>query len=406
MRENTLLALQSIWAHKMRSILTMLGVIIGISAIIAIFCIIEGNTENLKRQIVGGSDNSMLVEYDTKVMFEEGGRPTGKENKPSYLPKYSQKTLAKYKSIAGVKELAIFFEKDVKTYYQNKSVGTKVRAVTPNYFNIKMHSLIKGRKLTQADIDSVSSVVVLEERTYEKLFGNKEGLGKIIEIGGKPYKVVGVVRSEAYAASVLFSTNDLFVPETIKYALSDELDPAPKIWVQGETVDQAKKAAEEVGKLLSAQLPKSDYGFGIVNNSEYEKSMEEMNRSQFLLLAGIASISLIVGGIGVMNIMLVSVTERTREIGVKKALGARKKWILSQFLFESALLTLIGGIVGISFGLFAGKIITQSMGFPFIVSIGAVLGSLLFSIIIGIVFGLIPAIKAAKLSPIEALRYE
>lgn len=406
MKENTVLALQSIWAHKMRSILTMLGVIIGIAAIIAIFCIIEGNTENLKRQIVGGSDNALLVEYDLKTNFSQrGAMPTGKEKAPSYLPTYSQEGLSSYQSIPGVERLALVYSFFYKVYYQKSSVMGDIQAITPEFFSIKNYQLIKGRQLTQSDVKLASMVAVLDETSYQQLFQKDDGLGKVIEINGQPFKVVGVVKSIQKDSDYQFSKK-IFIPETTKFLVSKMIDPPPSIWVQGENTDQAKEAAKLVAEKMTKELQASDYRFDIRNFSDYEKEMEEMNKSQFFLLAGIASISLLVGGIGVMNIMLVSVTERTREIGVKKALGARRKWILSQFLFESSLLTLIGGTIGVIGGLITGKLVTQSMDFPFIVSTKAIIGSLLFSVLIGIIFGLLPAMKAAKLNPIDALRYE
>ena len=197
-----------------------------------------------------------------------------------------------------------------------------------------------------------------------------------------------------------------YVPLTQWPKVAGEINPTPAVIVQGEDTDGLKPAAEKVAMLLNGFIPQSDYVFGIMNLEDFEKQMDEFNRSEFYLLAGIASISLLVGGIGVMNIMLVSVTERTREIGVKKALGARRKVILLQFLTESVTLTFIGGITGILFGLIAGKGITSALNYPYMVSWLAIIGSMAFCSIIGIVFGLMPAIKASKLDPIEALRYD
>lgn len=260
------------------------------------------------------------------------------------------------------------------------------------------------------DYNNKQQTVVLEESLYNTLFKNKNGIGSFIEIKGLPYKVVGVVKQKESQSTGMFSMGGNSLKAFTSYLnwskYMGTLNPIPTVMVKTEEADNLQETAQALADKLNKQLPKSDYLFGIYNSNDIEQKVDAYAKSQFQLLGGIASISLLVGGIGVMNIMLVSVTERTREIGIKKALGARRKTILQQFLLESTVLTIVGGLLGIVFGLIGSKIATNILNYPYYISMIAILGSLLFSIVIGLIFGLLPAMKASKLDPIEALRYE
>lgn len=260
------------------------------------------------------------------------------------------------------------------------------------------------------DYNNKQQTVVLEESLYNTLFKNKNGIGSFIEIKGLPYKVVGVVKQKESQSTGMFSMGGNSLKAFTSYLnwskYMGTLNPIPTVMVKTEEADNLQETAQALADKLNKQLPKSDYLFGIYNSNDIEQKVDAYAKSQFQLLGGIASISLLVGGIGVMNIMLASVTERTREIGIKKALGARRKTILQQFLLESTVLTIVGGLLGIVFGLIGSKIATNILNYPYYISMIAILGSLLFSIVIGLIFGLLPAMKASKLDPIEALRYE
>lgn len=405
MLENILLSLQSIWAHKLRSILTMLGVIIGIAAIIAIFGIIEGNTANMKKNILGGSNNTIELEFGPLSQFSPADSDGKEEQKPNYIPIFSKQEMDQIRNAPNVKNASLSFEKRTSIFRENNSVNEKVRAITPEYFQLFPQKVIAGRFFEASDYNEGNQVALLTKSSYKNLFPNEDGIGQIIEINGAPFQVIGIVEDEK-VTNTYEENRDVYVPLDTWPLISEGINPTPKVIVQATDSDNLKSAAANAAKLLNNWIPTSDYIFGLMDYSSFEKSMEEMNQSQFVLLAGIASISLLVGGIGVMNIMLVSVTERTREIGVKKALGARRKIILTQFLVESVTLTVLGGFLGVSIGLIIAKILTTIFGFPYIISWLAILGSLGFCMIIGIVFGLMPAIKASKLDPIEALRYE
>ncbi|MGX4686979.1 ABC transporter permease [Vagococcus sp. JNUCC 83] len=397
-------ALQSILAHKMRTILTMLGVIIGIASIIAIFSIIEGNTAKMKTDLIGGNNNTIDIKYDTKSNFD----PTiaSKENSitPNYIPSISQSTINKIRHQSGVKDAVESYSKQGAIYYQNeKSTGT-VYASTNKLLSLKLFGIIKGEKLKDSEFNN--QVTYLHESMYHKLFPNDNGIGQYVEINSVPFKVVGVYKNLDPNAQKYGMESSSIIPISERMKVFEEIDLAPEITIQTTNTDQLKESGQKVADILNETLPKSDYMYGIINFNELEKQLEQFNQSSFILLAGIASISLIVGGIGVMNIMLVSVTERTREIGVKKALGARRKIILRQFLFEAILMTILGGMIGIIFGILIGYIVTHLLSYPYIISYIAIVISLLFCCVIGVIFGLLPAMKASKLDPIDALRFE
>ncbi|WP_348921164.1 ABC transporter permease [Enterococcus rotai] len=410
MLENIILSLQSIWAHKLRSILTMLGVIIGIAAIIAIFSIIEGNTSNMKKQFVGGNNNTMSIEYGKKSLFNGAGFSGGSnEKKPTYIPVLSQEQMNEIKEQTDIKNIAPIYQKNTKIYQGQKSGNSTILATTTNFFEMNKKKIIEGRLFTESDYTGSQQSIIMNEKVYNTSFPKGGGIGKYVEINGYPFQVIGVYKDEIAEGELSMSfggENETIVPLSQWNKITNELNPEPKIMFQTETTDELKIKAPEVFGLLNKLIPESGYEFGVKNSENMERQLEQFNRSNFLLLAGIASISLVVGGIGVMNIMLVSVTERTREIGVKKALGARRKVILEQFLVESITLTIFGGILGIVVGVIIGRIVTSILHYPFIVSIVSIVGSIAFCSLIGIIFGLMPAVKASKLDPIEALRYE
>ncbi|WP_099225327.1 ABC transporter permease [Listeria costaricensis] len=410
MLENIKLSLQSIWAHKLRSILTMLGVIIGLAAIIAIVSLIEGSSEALKKEIVGGSNNTLELSFATKAELNspDGSGVTGNEKMPAYMEEISDAQIDELKGIDGMKNVLVSYNAWGRMYRHNQGVDMDIRAVTPGYFDIYPTKVIEGRNLSPQDYQNSSQRVVLNDFAYQSLFPEGDGLMKMVEFNGTPFQVVGVVKlSKAFTNT--YGGEDYamaFVPSGNWPQIQGNVNPQPTISVQSEKTDDLQRVAEEASAILNASLPESDYMYGVYNMGDMDGQIEEFNQAQFFLLGGIASISLLVGGIGVMNIMLVSVTERTREIGIKKALGARRGTILMQFLTEAMVLTLLGGCIGIGAGLGIAAGLTNMMAYPFIISIPAILGGLAFSLLIGVVFGLVPAIKASKLNPIEALRYE
>lgn len=404
-------ALQSIFAHKMRSVLTMLGVIIGIAAIISIFSIIGGNTEKMKREMIGGNNNTMNIQYDKKSSFQSGnlfggGLSEKEEKKPLYLPFLREDVLNKINEIPEVLASGLSYQKDGKIYRKAKGADAKVSAVTSSVEDLEQLNFIKGEGFASQAFKEQQQAIFLEDSLYDELFPNEEGIGQFVEVNGVPFKVQGVFQLDPNSSNLSSFEKRAYVPLQQAHKLSDELDIVPLVTIQTNNTDQLQGAAEKAAEILNQQIPPSDYEYGVMNLKGFARELERMNQSSFILLSGIASISLLVGGIGVMNIMLVSVTERTKEIGIKKALGARRKIILKQFLVEAVVLTLIGGILGILIGLLSGYVITQSLDYPYIVSVLSIIVSLVFCSLMGVIFGLLPAMKASKLNPIEALRFE
>lgn len=404
--EEIMTAFQSILSHKMRSILTMLGIIIGIAAIIAIFSIIEGNTENTKRQLIGGANNTIDVVYAKKSALNPNVQENESPKEPSYIPFINKKDLKSIQKLKGVKNAALSYNIDQTIYHLESDASSKISAATANIGQLKQLKVIKGEGVSAKAFQNQEQVAILEKSLYQQLFPDDDGIAQYIEINGSPFKIIGVYESTASEASSFGASKVAYIPLQQWSKVFDKINAEPTITVQTSRADDLKQASKHVSSYLNKKLPKSDYAFGTMNLEDFERQLDELNRSSFILLAGIASISLLVGGIGVMNIMLVSVTERTREIGIKKALGARRKVILKQFLIEAVILTLMGGVIGVISGIISGFVITQSLAYPYILSLLSVVVSLVFCCIIGIVFGLLPAIKASKLNPIEALRFE
>lgn len=382
----------------------MLGIIIGIGSIICIFSIIQGNTEQLKQQLVGGSTGTMEVNYDKKSMFDPSKMTTKEEKKPLYIPEISTKTLEEAKKKFQLTNASVRYSFDKGIFFKQYSAYGQISATTLDHFAMKPIQMIEGRSLTNSDMVNNQQVILISEELKAELEAKTPlKLGDYLEVEGTPFQLIGVFKENE--DDVSGTKKVAYVPYNQWSKLTTEIDNSPKVLVQTDNVNQLQGAAVNTANFLNNEVPDSDYAFGVMNFDEYQKSMEKVNQSSFYLLTGIASISLLVGGIGVMNIMLVSITERTKEIGLKKALGARRKSIVIQFLIEAIILTLIGGVIGVILGLASGIIITTILGYPYVFSILAVVGSLMFSGLIGILFGIIPAIKASKLNPIQALRF-
>ena len=404
--EEIMTAFRSILSHKMRSILTILGIIIGIAAIIAIFSIIEGNTENTKRQLIGGNNNTIDVVYAKKSALKPSISEKQNAKKSLYIPFIDENNLKSIQKLKGVKAAAISYNIDQTIYHLQNEASSKVSAATSNMGRLKQLKIINGDGFLSKSFKDQEQVAILEQSLYQQLFPHDNGIGQYVEIKGAPFKVIGVYESQVTETSNFGANKVAYIPLHQWSKVFEEVNAEPTVTVQTNRADDLKFASKQVSNYLNKLTPKSDYAFGTVNLEDFERQLDELNHSNFVLLAGVASISLLVGGIGVMNIMLVSVTERTREIGIKKALGARRKVILKQFLIEAVMLTLMGGIIGVISGIISGFVITQSLAYPYILSLLSVVVSLVFCCIIGIVFGLLPAIKASKLNPIEALRFE
>ncbi|MCI4253124.1 ABC transporter permease [Bacillus sp. CCB-MMP212] len=392
-KENIRMAISSIFAHKLRSVLTMLGIIIGISAIITIIAMGDGNTAKMQKDL---TESSHMDEIN--INYYNPDSPTEKA-------KITPDMVKQLQVIQGVTDVYPKKQIDVKTYIGPKAVSFNLNVGTGNFMKDYKLKMVYGRELTGDELKKPIPVVVISEALFIKIFDTwKDDL--YIDIKGKPYKIVGVYKyADNFKRSFKIYDGYTSIDNTALIAGVEEYDAVKMKLSSPNEREIVEKQALSV--LNSLKSPEVEYSFTVSDDTkEYSQGMEDSMRTMKIVFASIAGISLIVGGIGVMNIMLVSVTERTREIGVRKALGATRGKILMQFLIESCFLTGLGGGIGFGLGIFFAWIAASIGGWPVIISVDLGLLSVGISMLIGIFFGILPANKAAKLDPIECLRYE
>ena len=415
MFENIALSFQSVWAHKIRSFLTMLGIIIGIASIITIVSTIKGTNEQIKKNLIGSGVNAVVInlckdDYEYDMQYE--GVPEG-------VRTVTPEDVAALKEIDRVSGVAVFHKRNYaeNVYYQNTAYSGSVYGVDRSYFPIYGLTLRSGRGFTEADFSGFRKVVLVDDSVAGSLFGGADPLNKTIEIRGEPFTVIGVVAEKQSFTPVINSIDDyntymqseggrIYIPDAawpVVYRFDEPQSVAVGVSDTDDMTGVGKKAAEY---LSDALVRAEGFSYRSQDLLEQAKQLQELSSSTNRQLIWIAGISLIVGGIGVMNIMLVTVSERTREIGLKKAIGAKKNRILRQFLTEAAVLTSLGGVIGVVTGIILAKVLSLLMQTPSAVSIPAIIVSVGFSTVIGVAFGLIPAVKAANLNPIDALRRE
>lgn len=451
MFENIRLSFQGIWSHKLRSFLTMLGIIIGIASIIAIVSTIKGTNEQIKENLIGSGNNTVTVslyqgdgEYDAEYM----GPPAG-------VPTVSDETLQSILEIPTVENASRFLRRryNSSVFYKDTQLqGCSILGIDDKYLDTCGFILKKGRGFVQNDFKYFKKVALIDTSTASELFPDTDPIGKTLEIQGEPFIVIGVLEQSNAFKPVINSIEDyqnytsdtsstIYIPRDT-WPVIYSFDEPENIVFKAVSTDEMSSAGQKVAEILNATIVPTDnagsMGTGMIvsgggisgsvaiggttgssddsstNTLKYKskdilekaKNLQNLSQSTNQQLIWIASISLLVGGIGVMNIMLVSVTERTREIGLKKAIGARNSVILGQFLTEAAVLTSLGGLLGVIVGIILAKVISSISATPVAISIPAIAASVIFSVVIGIIFGLLPSVKASKLNPIEALRHE
>lgn len=395
--ESIRMAIGSIIVHKMRSILTMLGIIIGVAAVIIIVAVGQGGTTQLTQAIAGSSNTiNLQVKQDEDALL-----PRSKDEVI-----FTQKDIQDLRFVPGVKEV-ITVSSDVAEvrFRGKKSPGTIVFGVSDeSMFAFNGLKLAKGRMFTASDYQTGNGGVIISEKVATKLFEKSDPLGRMIMVAGQPVRVIGVLQKPEGIQAYLPSASDVYLPSQTWRTAFGRLN-IDQLSIQAIDTTQLKVVGEQAVQILNRNHNKKD-GYQVENLEEMMQGINEVANIMTTVIGSVGAISLLVGGIGVMNIMLVSVTERTREIGIRKALGATRGNILMQFLIEAVTLCVLGGAIGISLGAGVSTVLSIMDIWPATVSIPVALGGVLFSMIFGIVFGLLPANKAARLNPIECLRYE
>ncbi len=399
------IAFKALNRNKMRSGLTMLGIIIGVGAVIAMIAIGSGAKTRIQEQIASMGSNLLIVLSGTAT---SGGMRHGSGTVPT-LTVEDAKDIAE---LSSVKYAAPVLSGVAQIVSGNQNWATSVQGTTPEALLIRDWPILSGRSLIQADVDSAAKTCLLGQTVRDNLFGEMDPVGQVVRIKKFPFTVVGVLAVKGQTTWGQDQDDVVYVPlTTAQRLLFGQQFPGMVrvISVQATAPETMKAAEEEITQLLRQRhriRANQDNDFSVRNLTEAMSTAEESARVMSLLLGAIASISLLVGGIGIMNIMLVSVTERTREIGLRMAVGARGNDILYQFLIESFVLSLIGGLIGILVGIGASQLVSQLFKWPTLISIQALLLSFSFAGAVGIFFGFYPARKAAGLDPIDALRYE
>lgn len=418
MIENIRLSFQGIWSHKMRSFLTMLGIIIGIASIISIVSTIKGTNEQIKKNLIGSGTNTVQIQlYQGDWTYEilYNGLPSG-------VPVCSDETLEQIRAVENVEEAALYTTRtdyNNGVYYGNNSIsGAQVFGVDNAYFSTSGLVIKSGRGFTSSDFEMFRSVAIIDTGTADSLFDGEDPIGKTIEISEIPFTVIGVVEEDAKFEPVINSIDEYYTyyanRSSARVFISSAMWPAvytfdepQNVSIRVSSTEAMTDAGKAVADILNAQIVEaSGIQYQAQDLLKQAEELQNLSNSTNNQLIWIASISLLVGGIGVMNIMLVSVTERTKEIGLKKAIGAKKSRILWQFLTEAAVLTSMGGIVGVGAGIGLAEIISHMTSAPVAISFPSIVIAVVFSMVIGIVFGLLPSFKAANLNPIDALRHE
>ena len=398
----------------------MLGIIIGIASIIAIVSTIKGTSEQIKEDLIGSGKNTVNITlYDGDNEYDpEMGNSSGS---PPIITDVQKKAVRKLEHVINA---TFFYSRSYSSnvYYQNTAFsGGKVYGIDEHFLDTCGYQIQSGRGFVERDYSDFAKVALIDTNAAENLFGGENPLGKVIELGDDPFTVVGIVcQKEDYLPKIdslsqydeYFQTimGTVMIPYR-SWPIVYKFDEPQNAVIKADSTDNMSNAGKAAADALntasvSSTGKKSSYLYKADDLMERVRSLQKLSESTNQQLIWIAGISLLVGGIGVMNIMLVSVTERTSEIGLKKAIGARKTTILGQFLTEASVLTSLGGIIGVLIGIGLSKVVSRLTGAPTAISIPAIAGSVIFSTLIGIVFGLLPSVKAANLNPIEALRSE
>jgi putative ABC transport system permease protein len=396
------IAFRGLRVNKMRSALTMLGIIIGVAAVITMLAVGEGAKQSLAQSIASLGSNMILVIPGSTT---SGGARMGTGNTTTLVPEDAQALTSE----SAIESAAPLVRGTGQVVFQDRNWSTSIIGTTEDYEFVREWPVSKGRFIIKQDVDGRTKNCLVGQTVVDEIFGDEDPIGKIIRIKQVPFTVVGVLEKKGQSPSGQDQDDTVLVPLSTAMSRLFGITSVHAIMVKGKSNDQMDRAVDQVTALLRQRhkiTEGEDDDFSVRNLSEMLATAEAQTRIMAILLGSVASVSLLVGGIGIMNIMLVSVTERTREIGIRMAVGAKEKDILLQFLVEAVVLSLIGGIIGIMLGVGLSTAVAMFSQFKTSVSLYSVLLSFLFSAAVGIFFGFYPAKKAAGMDPISALRYE
>jgi putative ABC transport system permease protein len=400
------IAFRALRVNKMRSGLTMLGIIIGVAAVIAMVAVGAGASRKIAEQISSMGSNLMIILPGTTTA---GGVRMGMGSQPTLTMGDAEAIL---RECPAVEAVAPTHNGVAQVMFSHMNWSTGVMGTTPSLLDIRDWKLAAGRPFTTQDVKSATKVAVLGQTVVENLFGDEDPIGKTIRIKNVPFIVLGVLDRKGQSPQGQDQDDTIIIPITTaqKKLFGAQFPGMVRvISVKAKSSEDLAAAERQITTLLRQRHrigPKQDDDFSIRNLTQFMQAREQSSQVMTMLLAAIASVSLLVGGIGIMNIMLVSVTERTREIGIRMAIGAKTWDIRLQFLIEALVLSLLGGIIGIVLGVSASTVISRASGWPTVVSSLSIFLAFGFSGIVGIFFGFYPAYKASLLNPIDALRYE
>jgi len=396
-------ALGALSSNKLRTSLTMLGITIGIAAVICTVAIGEGGSNRIREQLQNLGDNFVWVEAGSRNV--QGVR-TGSGATKTLTVRDAQAIL---QTVPLIKTVAPNVDARTQVVYGNQNWSTTYRGVSPEYLSIRRWAVERGASFTQQDVALSANVCLLGRTVVEMLFGGEDPLGKKVRLGNLPFRVVGVLKAKGETATGQDQDDTVFLPYTTAMHKIKGVSWLDDIMCSAVSPEAIKPAREQIVRLLRQRhhlRPDAPADFNIRTPEEVLQTQQETSRTFTLLLASIASVSLLVGGIGIMNIMLVTVTERTREIGLRRAVGATRDGIQTQFLVEALLLCALSGALGVLVGVVASSTLSTMLGWVTIIPPRSIGIAVVFSALIGIAFGFYPARKAALLDPIEALRYE
>ena len=401
-KESFLMAWASLIANKVRSLLTMLGIIIGVAAVIALVSIGNGVKQDIEDSISSLGSNLLVV-------LPGAPRTPGARSSQGSMKSLK---ISDYEAIAkleGVKAASPMTNGSYVVIYQNKNWTTSVAGVNANFQDVNNWTMTSGRFFSDKNVQNRERVAVVGQTVVKNLFADEDPVGKEIRVKNIPFRVIGVLKSKGNGTMGNDQDDTVLIPYTTSMERVEGIDYLRRVYVVAKDDEGIDRLQADIENLLRVRHNIKDTNlddFNIQNMKSIMETVAQTTGTFTLFLGAVAAISLVVGGIGIMNIMLVSVTERTREIGVRKALGATYSVIVTQFLIEAVVISLMGGFIGIAFGIGASKVIGMVSGMSTIVSVPTIIMSFAFSMAIGLIFGIYPARKAAKLNPIDALHYE